>query len=87
MRYRAPRADALVAVELDTLTALYHRPSGITPLLAAPAPEIIAALTEPMTCTELMTALTRDYDLTDPDEAALAARLDELVASGLLSTA
>ena len=87
MRYRAPPADALIATTLDTLTALFHRPSGITHLLAAPAPEILAALAEPMTRDELMAALVRDYDLGDPDPAALAARLDELVASGLLSTA
>ena len=86
MRYRAPPADALIAVTLDALTALFHRPSGITHLVAAPVPEILATLREPMTLDELLAALARDYDLADPDPAALGARMDELVASGLVST-
>lgn len=87
MRYCAPPADALIAVELDALTALFHRPSGITHLVAAPVPEILAVLREAMTADDLLAALARDYDLADPDPAALAARLDELVASGLVAPA
>jgi len=86
MRYRAPATDALIATDLDTLTALFHRPSGITHLVASPVPEILAALAEPMTRDQLLAALARDYDLTDPDPRALAQRLDELVASGLVAT-
>ncbi|TPG12092.1 HPr-rel-A system PqqD family peptide chaperone [Sphingomonas oligophenolica] len=87
MRYRAPGADALIATDLDHFTALFHRTSGITHLLASPAPEILATLTTPMTLDELMAALVRDYALADPDRAALSARLDELIASGLVSPA
>ncbi len=49
MRYRAPPATALATVRLDEFTAVYHRPSGATHLLVEPAPEILAALVEPLT--------------------------------------
>ena len=84
LRYRAPSPDALIAADLDAFTAIFHRRSGITHLLASPAPEILAALVEPRTVEELMAALAADYDLADPDRDALIARLDELVASGLV---
>ena len=35
----------------------------------------------------LLAALARDYDLADPDPAALAARVEELVAAGLVERA
>ena len=84
MRYRAPPADALIEVELDAFAAIFHRPSGITHLLASPAPEILAALVDPLDLDQLLAALARRYDLVDPDRDALTARLDELVASGLV---
>ncbi len=87
MRYGAPGSDALIATDLDHFTALFHRASGITHLLASPATEILDALGEPMTLDELMATLARDYELADPDQDALAARLDELIASGLVSPA
>ena len=42
--YVADPPDEMRAVELDGLTALYHRPSGLTHILAAPAPQILAVL-------------------------------------------
>lgn len=87
MDYRAPPADALLIAKLDTLTAVFHRASGITHLLASPAPEILAALTIPRGVDALLEVLAREYDLVDPDRTALIARLDEMVASGLVSTA
>jgi len=46
VRYRAPPAEALLIAELDAFTAIFHRPSGITHLLASPAPEILEVLAE-----------------------------------------
>jgi len=86
VRYRAPEAAALISTDLAPFTALFDRRSGITHILASPAPEILAALTEPMTIDMLLAVLAREYDLADPDPAALAVRLDELVASGLVAT-
>lgn len=86
--YRAASPDVLRIVPLDTFTAIYHRASGITHLVAPPAPEILTALAPAgLTLAGLIARLAQDYDLLDADEAALAARLDELVAVGLVSTA
>ncbi len=74
---------ALRAVPLDAFVAVYHRPSGITHLLTSPAPEILAALAErALTADGLLASLTNDYEL--EDAASLIARLDELVAAGLV---
>ena len=43
-KYRAPPKDDLVWHDLDSMTLLYHRPSGITHLLADPAPAIIEVM-------------------------------------------
>jgi PqqD family protein of HPr-rel-A system len=86
--YRAASPDVLRVVPLDAFTAIYHRASGITHLVAPPAPEILAALgISGLTRAGLIARLAQDYDLLDADAAALAARLDELVAAGLVSTA
>ncbi len=70
---------------LDALVAVFHRPSGTTHLLAEPAPDILDALAgEALTLAELMTRLGERFDLVDADAAALAARLEELVAAGLI---
>ncbi len=85
VRYRAASPDTLVVVPLDVLTAIYHRASGQTHLVAAPAPEILEVLAEgEMTGEALLDRLRADYDLVDADAAVLAARLDELVETGLV---
>ncbi len=87
-RFRAPPADALIAAPLDEFTAVFHRLSGITHLLTSPAPEILAALGDAeLSIDDLLAALARDYALADADPAALAARVDELVAAGLVAAA
>lgn len=78
-------ADARRVVPLDDLTLVYHRASGMTHIVAPPAPEILQALGRgPMTRDALWTALAADYDLAGGDASALSARLDELVAAGLV---
>ena len=48
-------------------------------------PEILDALAAgPMTVQALLAALVAQFDLVDPDPAALAIRLDELVVAGLV---
>lgn len=86
--YRMARAERLSIVHLDSFTAVYHRDSGITHLITAPAPEILATLGEAgMTRAALLERLARDYALGDADMDVLRERLDELVASGLVSRA
>ena len=86
--YRMARAEDVRVVHLDSFMAVYHHSSGITHLITAPAPEILATLGEAgMTFTALRGALARAYELGDLDDVALTARLDELVSAGLVSTA
>jgi PqqD family protein of HPr-rel-A system len=85
IRYRAPPAGVLRLVPLDELTALYHRASGQTHLVAAPVPEILEALAQaPATLAELLVRLAARYDLADANPDALEARLAELVSLGLV---
>lgn len=83
MVYRAAAPELLRLVALDDLTLAYHRPAGATHLLAEPAPQIIAALQEPSGLSDLMDRL----EVADEDGAALAERLDELIAAGLVAAA
>lgn len=84
-RYRAPPPAALRGVALDTLSAVYHRASGQTHVVAPPVPELLDLLAgRAMTADELLAALAERFDLPDGDAAALTARLDELVDTGLV---
>lgn len=85
MIWRATDPATLIVEPLDVLTAVFHRASGITHLLASPAPEMLALLGEGgLTLDALLAALVREYEVADPDPAALAARLVELEAAGLV---
>ena len=82
----ADPADARIVVALENLFAVFHVPSGATHILASPAPEILDALADgPADIDALLDRLSRNHDL-DPDGAreAIAARLDELEAGGLV---
>ena len=46
MAYRAEPADSLRIEPLDDFTLIFHRRSGLTHLVTAPAPEILAVLQE-----------------------------------------
>lgn len=81
--YRAAPPDALIVVPLDALSAIFHRPSGITHLMIAPAPEILAALAEgALTAAALLSRLMTEYEVFE--DGSLEARLEELVAAGLV---
>jgi len=83
--YRAAPAATLRIVPLDTLTLVYHRASGITHVVDAPVPEILEALgEEALPLADLLARLSDRFELADPDPLALAVRLDELAASGLV---
>jgi len=83
--YRAASPDSLIVVPVDLLTAIYHRASGQTHLMASPAPEILQALAEaPLDAAALLAKLRADYDLVDAHPDALIARLGELVETGLV---
>jgi PqqD family protein of HPr-rel-A system len=85
VRYRAALPSTLRIVPLDALTLVYHRASGITHIVDAPVPEILEALgDEALTSAALLDRLAEQFDLGDPDPMALAVRLDELAAAGLV---
>lgn len=82
-RYARVPADEFKAVPLDDFTAIYHRASGITHLVTAPVPELLEVLGEEAAdLKEVEARLAATFEL--EDEAALAARLEELVAAGLV---
>ncbi|HEV2746152.1 MAG TPA: HPr-rel-A system PqqD family peptide chaperone [Allosphingosinicella sp.] len=84
-RYIADPPEAVRRVELDGLTAWFHRPSGITHILAPPAPQILEVLAgRPGSLAEILARLAEAYDI-DGAEAELQPRLDELEAAGLVS--
>lgn len=88
MRFRAEDADAWITVVLEPLTALYHRTSGATHLLAEPAPQILATLAgRALTLAEVRAALGERYYMPDLTDEGLAARLGELVEAGLVAPA
>ena len=80
--------DALIRkVELDGLTALFHIPSGMTHIVAPPAPQILEALAgTPADADELAERLSRQFELEGGGEE-MAARLAELEAAGLVRQA
>jgi PqqD family protein of HPr-rel-A system len=88
-RYIADPPGAVSSVELEGLTALYHARSGTTHILAPPAPQILAALADgPADAAEIAARLARGFELAAEDAAAaIAARLAELEAAGLVHRA
>ena len=85
--YRADPPEARRLVELDGVALIFHRPSGLTHIVAPPAPQILDALGEgPADSGALLDRLQRDYDFADSGDLAdaLAARIGELEAAGLV---
>lgn len=80
-RYRAPVAEGLCVAPLDDLVAIYHRASGLTHIVVAPVPELLATMAGKWRSIE---ALAAAFGLADDEHSALIERLDELVAAGLV---
>jgi len=87
--YIADNESAVLTVALDGLSVLFHEPSGMTHIVAPPAPEILAALQAgPADAPELLARLRARYDFEGEEaEGSLHARLDELEAAGLVRRA
>ena len=86
-RYIADPADCLTSVALDGLWVLFHRPSGMTHIVAPPAPQILEALRlGPADAGEILARMRAWYDLEEEQAAdAIEARIEELEAAGLVS--
>lgn len=84
--YIAESASTVTSVPLDGLSVLFHAPSGMTHIVASPAPEILDALRKgPADAVELLRRLREHFDF-EGDEA-IHARLEELEAAGLVRRA
>lgn len=87
-RYRSGTKDDLVWHGLDSMTLLFHRPSGITHMLADPAPALLEVMDSTLlTAGEIATRLQARFDLesgADTDDI-ISARLEELAALGLIA--
>lgn len=79
-------ADALSHwVEFDGLIAFYHAPSGATHVVAPPVPQILDAIAgDPADADEILARIGERFDVRGGREA-MAARLMELEAAGLVS--
>ncbi|WP_417615907.1 HPr-rel-A system PqqD family peptide chaperone [Parasphingorhabdus sp.] len=87
-KYRAAPKDDLIWHGLDSMTLLFHRPSGITHMLADPAPAILEVMQDAaLTATEIASRLTASFDVdSDVDaENIVVARLEELSGLGLIA--
>lgn len=84
MQYRADPPEMLRIVPLDSLTAIYHRASGQTHVVAEPVPEILAALGK-SACDVAELARRLGVDDNDATRKILTERLCELVATGLVA--
>ena len=88
--YIADAPHDLRAVALDGLTALFHAPSGMTHVVAPPAPQILEALHQgPGDAAAILARIKAHYEVGDDGEGAFAieARLAELEAAGLVRRA
>lgn len=89
-RFKADPPGHSIAADLDGLTALYHRPSGQTHLLAEPMPHILAALAgEVLSAGELLARLADRHAMETGGDALerLLERLAELESAGLVARA
>ena len=87
--YIADLPGAMHAVPLDGLVALFHEPSGMTHIVAPPAPQILEALRSgPCDARAILERIAALYEVEDGDHAsAIEARLGELEAAGLVRRA
>jgi PqqD family protein of HPr-rel-A system len=87
--YHADPEAAVESVALDGLSLIFHAPSGMTHIVAPPAPEILAALRlGPADAGELIARLSAWYDFEgDAAADAIEARLAELERAGLVRRA
>ncbi|AMO71862.1 HPr-rel-A system PqqD family peptide chaperone [Sphingorhabdus sp. M41] len=87
-KYRAAPKDDLIWHDLDSMTLIFHRPSGITHMLADPVPAIIEVMEDaPLSAAEIASRLTASFDVeagADSENIVLA-RMEELLALGLVS--
>lgn len=86
--YIADEPAAVRSVTLDGLVALFHAPSGMTHIVAPPAPQILEALHEgPADARAILARIAALYEIEDGGAGSIEARLAELEAAGLVRRA
>jgi PqqD family protein of HPr-rel-A system len=82
-------AEGLRAVELEGLSVMFHPRSGMTHILAPPSPQVLDVLEQgPADAEAIMARLRTLFDFPEGEgEGAVAARLAELEAAGLVRRA
>src|SRR3546814_11264490 len=88
-RYRAENPASIAVHPFDELTPLYHRRSGITHMVIAPAPQLLAVLgREELAVAAILHRLSKDFDLgrEGPESlpAGLSTRREEPTLLGLV---
>tara|TARA_R110002074_G_scaffold37012_4_gene100708 strand:+ start:759 stop:1043 length:285 start_codon:yes stop_codon:yes gene_type:complete len=86
-KYRAAPPDDLIWHALDSMTLLFHRPSGITHMLADPAPAILEIMADAtLSADEIASRLAAEFDIDSggDTENIVHARLAELSGLGLV---
>jgi PqqD family protein of HPr-rel-A system len=84
--YAADPPGTMRMEAVEGLVLLYHRTSGLTHFLAPPAPQILEALADgPASAAEIAARMGETFEIeSDDPAAAIAARLAELEAAGLV---
>lgn len=89
-RFVADPAADCPQVRIDGFAILYHRPSGMTHVVASPIPEMLAVIADdPADIGQIVARLEAEHDLAGDDalDAIVAARIAELEAAGLVRRA
>lgn len=89
-RFVADPAADRPQIRTDGFAILYHRPSGMTHVVASPVPEMLDAIAgDPADVAQIVTRLAAEHDLAGEGalEDIVAARLEELEAAGLVRRA
>ena len=90
VRYVADSPADRPVILFEGLTILYHRPSGVTHVVAPPVPELLDALgAGPADAAGIVARLVESHELAGEGELAdiVAARLAELEQAGLVRRA
>ncbi len=86
-RYKAANAKDLILRELDEMSLIFHKTSGITHVVADPIPAILEVMeATSMTAAKVVDKLAKNFELEDAldIENFVLARLDEMCSLGLV---
>jgi PqqD family protein of HPr-rel-A system len=86
-QFKAANPEDIVLHMLDMMTLVFHRPSGLTHIVADPIPAILEVMQQEVsTPAQIAEALENNFDLEEGAdvENVVLARLDEMNALGLV---